>query len=75
MGMSSSTGSAVFWWNVTSVVGLLTLMGSRGQAPTVVPTVSQDVMIPKTEMRTTRRNADLRDVLEHMDATASTSYR
>src|SRR2546425_5990008 len=50
------------------VVGLLTLHGITRQPRPSWPTLrAEDVMIPKTEMRTTRRDADLRDVLEHMD--------
>jgi len=50
------------------VVGLLTLHGNTRQPRPSWPTLrAEDVMIPKTEMRTTRRDADLRDVLEHMD--------
>ena len=50
------------------LVGLLTLHGITRQPRPSWPTVrAEDVMIPKTEMRTTRRDADLRDVLEHMD--------
>src|SRR5439155_114894 len=50
------------------VVGLLTLHGITRQPRPSWPTVrAEDVMIPRTKMRTTRRDADLRDVLEHMD--------
>src|SRR5260370_1102228 len=50
------------------VLGLLTLRGIPRHPAPPCPTVrAEDVMIPKTEMQTTRRDSALRDVLEHLD--------